>query len=52
MKALREGMLAIVVVFCAASQAQIAQKSDARSSEERLIGAWRPLLGMVTDPCT
>jgi hypothetical protein len=41
MKALHYGMLAIVVAFCAVSQGQSAQKKDAGSGKERLIGAWR-----------
>jgi hypothetical protein len=41
MKAIRYGMLAIVVAFGAASWAQSIQKKDTRSVEERLIGAWR-----------
>jgi hypothetical protein len=41
MKAMGYGILAIVVAFCSASQAQSAQKKDAGSGKERLIGAWR-----------
>jgi hypothetical protein len=41
MKAFRYGSFAIVIAFCAASQAQSAQKKDTGSGKERLIGAWR-----------
>ncbi|HXW91274.1 MAG TPA: hypothetical protein VEK33_12070 [Terriglobales bacterium] len=41
MKAIRYGMLAIVVAFGAASWAQSAQKKDIGSGKETLIGAWR-----------
>jgi len=41
MKAIRYGMLAIVVAFCAVSRAQSTQKKDTGSRKERLIGAWR-----------
>jgi hypothetical protein len=41
MKALRYGMLAIIVAFHASSQAPSAQKKGAGSGKERLIGAWR-----------
>jgi hypothetical protein len=41
MKALRCGMLTIVVAFCAALQVPSTQEKDAASGKERLIGAWR-----------
>ena len=41
MKAIRYGVLALVIAFCSASQAQSAQKSNVGSDKERLIGAWR-----------
>jgi len=41
MKALRFGVLAIIVALCAATRGQPTQKKDAGSEKERLIGAWR-----------
>ena len=41
MKAIRYRVLALIIAFCSASQAQSAQKSNVGSDKERLIGAWR-----------
>ena len=40
MKAIRYGMLAIVVALCSASQSQSPRKGDAIWGKEALIGAW------------
>jgi hypothetical protein len=40
MKAIRYGILAVVIAFCAASQARSVQKEDAGFNKERLVGAW------------